>query len=248
MPIKLHRPYKDLAPKRLGIIKFATALTTMALLGGCAFTQNSDIANPVVRKASWFSYLNANDIRTACSAGQAEGQIRIVYNADYYKEVRSFDVLPQPGNDGFVIESHVFGPIDVSDLNVSLRSPLGAFSGNPVRHSITRQQYLTLTDALQQDGFGTQDRDGLRLNSENYYWVALGCSGQHMTLAAWTSAKDNLGDLHFPNVLEKISGQSSPLPAAPGPDAVNNPDPIYSSRKEQQDRNFYRTVRGNSLE
>ncbi|WP_245881093.1 hypothetical protein [Thalassospira marina] len=248
MPTEIHRPHKDVAPKRLGIIKFATAAATIAILGGCTYTATSDVANPVVRKASWFSYLNADDIRVACSAGEAEGKIRIVYNADYYKDVRTFDVTPQTGSDGFIIESHQFGPIDVSEMNVSVRSPLGAFSGEPVRNQMTRQQYLTLTDAMQQDGFGTQDRDGLRLQSEDHYWVALGCSQQHMTLAAWSSEKGDLRDLHFPVVLEKLSGQADPLPPAPDPDAAKNPDPFYGNDKNMRDRNFYRTVRGNMLQ
>ncbi|OSQ37258.1 hypothetical protein TMES_15215 [Thalassospira mesophila] len=218
------------------------------MLGGCSYTATSDVANPVVRKASWFSYLNADDLRTACSAGEAEGRIRIVYNADYYKEVRTFDITPQTASDDFSMVSHIFGPLDVSEMNVSVRSPLGALSGEPVRRGLTRQQYLTLTDAMQEDGFGTQSRDGLRLNSENYYWTAMGCSHQQMTLAAWTSAKDDLRDLHFPIVLEKVSGQTDPLPPAPDPDAVQNPDPTIGHGRDEQDRNFYRTIRGNSLQ
>ncbi|WP_339778751.1 hypothetical protein [uncultured Thalassospira sp.] len=248
MPTEIHRPRNDVAPKRPAFLKFATALATAAILGGCSYTATSDIANPVVRKASWFSYLNADDLRVACSAGEAEGRIRIVYNADYYKDVRTFDITPQTGTDNFMLVSHMFGPLDVSEMNVSVRSPLGAFSGEPARQTLTRQQYLTLTDALQQDGFGTQSREGLRLHSEDYYWVALGCSQKQMTLAAWANGDDDLRDLHFPIVLEKVSGQVDPLPPVPDPDALKVPDPTIGSHRDSQDRNFYRTVRGNTLQ
>ncbi|OSQ44689.1 hypothetical protein THS27_05815 [Thalassospira sp. MCCC 1A01428] len=248
MPTEIHRPHNDIASKRAGFLKFVSAVSAAAILAGCSYTATSDIANPVVRKASWFSYLNGDDLRTACSAGEAEGRIRIVYNADYYKDVRTFDVTPQTGTDNFTMVSHMFGPLDVSEMNVSVRSPLGAFSGEPVRQTLTRQQYLTLTDAMQEDGFGTQNRDGLRLHSENYYWVALGCSQKQITLAAWANGDDDLRDLHFPIVLQKVAGQVDPLPPAPDPDVALSPDPTIGHDRDEQDRNFYRTVRGNTLQ
>ncbi|WP_404421055.1 hypothetical protein [Thalassospira australica] len=217
-------------------------------LSACSFTGTSDIENPLVRKGSWFSFINADDIRTACSAGDAEGRIRIVYNADYYKETRSFDLIPQTGSERFEMVSRIFGPLDVSQVNVEVTAPLGAFGGKESRQTLSRGQYLALTDALQADGFGYQSRDGLRLHSDDYYWVAIGCSSQNITLAAWTSAKDDLRALTFPNVIENLSGLEKPLPQPPAAGAPKLPDPFYSRNdKQAESRNFYRTVRGNQL-
>ncbi|MDP2700098.1 hypothetical protein [Thalassospira sp.] len=233
-------------------LRFASGVSLVAaaaILAGCAFTGTNDIANPVTRKATWFSFLNADDLRTACDAGQADGWIRLVYNARYYDETRSFDLSPAPdGSDRFEMTSRIFGPIDVSSVDVTVNAPLGAFGGDEVRKTISRDDYLALTDALQQDGFGYQSRDGLRLNSNDYYWVAIGCSTGNVTLAAWTSASDDLGGLHFPDVVAQISGQTSPLPQPPSADAPKLPDPVYGGNDRKNDgRDFYRTVRGNML-
>lgn len=248
MRVNLVHSNKYFSPRRKGISIAALAVVGLSFLAGCSYTKQQDISNPVVRKATWFSYLNGDDIRTACSAGEAEGRIRMVYNAKYYKETRSFDISPMRASDDFTMVSHIFGPIDVSAINVEANAPLGAFGGDQVTKTLSRQDYLRLTDALQQDGFGTQERDGLRLHSQNYYWVAIGCSQKHITLAAWTSAKDDLRSLHFPKVLSEVSGQTKPLPMPPAADAVKLPDPNYpENSKEAKNRNFYRTVRGNTL-
>lgn len=219
-----------------------------SLLAGCAFTQTSDISNPLTRKASWFSYLNADDMRIACSAGEAEGQIRMIYNANYYKEVRSYEVRPIAGLDQFDMVSRVFGPAEVSQINVDINAPLGAFGGQEATDTLNRASYLRLTDALQADGFGYQDREGLRLHSDDYYWVAIGCSSKNITLAAWTSAKDDLSALGFPPVLQSLSSIERDLPEPPEAGAPANPYPVSSSKERNSDsRHFYRTVRGNML-
>ncbi|MCC9625520.1 hypothetical protein LPB41_27930 [Thalassospira sp. MA62] len=221
-------------------------------ISGCAFTSTSDISNPFVRKASWFSFLNADDLRTACSAGEpgSDGRIRLVYNADYYDEVRSYDIVPQPQSDNtrFDLTSRIFGPAEISNINVEVNAPLGAFGGELATRVLDRDSYLELTDALQADGFGTQQRDGLRLYAADHYWIAIGCSGGYVTLAAWTSDKDDLRDLTFPSIVNRLSGLDGDLPKAPDPNAPKYPDPIYSGNDHGADsRNFYRTVRGNML-
>ena len=227
--------------------KFFSVAGVIAL-SACSFTGSSDIENPLIRKASWFSYLNADDIRTACSAGDAEGRIRIIYNADYYKESRSYDLIPQAGAQQFEMVSRIFGPLNVSQIDVEFNAPLAAFGGTESRDDLSRGQYIALTDALQANGFGYQNHDGLRLHSNDYYWIAIGCSSKNITLAAWTSAKDDLRALTFPGVLENLSGLEKPLPMPPAADAPKLPDPVYGKNdKKSESRNFYRTVRGNQL-
>ncbi|MBX2831637.1 MAG: hypothetical protein KTR23_10720 [Rhodospirillales bacterium] len=224
---------------------------TLAAVGlaGCTFTQNSDVSNPVVRKSTWFSYLNADDLRVACSAGDAEGRIRIVYNADYYKEVRVFELTPQPGNQQFDMTSRVFGPAQVKQINVEVNAPLGAFGGEVAENVIDRDSYLEITDALQKDGFGTQQqRDGIRLYSDDFYWVAIGCSSGYVTLGTWMSGVDDLQALKFPDVLTEFSGIESDLPKPPAKDKARSQGAAQRSIiLNSESGAFYRTVRGNML-
>lgn len=224
------------------------AALMIAGLAGCTFTQTSDVSNPLVRKASWFSYLNADDLRQACAAGDAEGQIRIIYNADYYKEVRVFELMPYPGFEEFNLTTRVFGPIQVKDINVELNAPLGAFGGEEAVDRIGRESYLAITDALQAEGFGLQGRDGLRLYSDDFYWVAIGCSSGGITLGAWASGVDDLRALAFPDVLANLSSVEKDLPDPPAAENARSQAAAQMHHVQNSDSGaFYRTVRGNML-
>lgn len=236
------------ATTRANWAKAGIAALVIAGLGGCTFTQTSDVSNPLVRKASWFSYLNADDLRQACSAGTADSQIRIIYNADYYKEVRVFELTPYPGNEEFNLTTRVFGPLQVKDINVELNAPLGAFGGQEAVDRIDRASYLAITDALQAEGFGTQSRDGLRLYSDDYYWVAIGCSASNITLAAWASGVDDMRALDFPDVLASLSSVERELPEPPAVENARSQGAAQLHYVQNNDsRDFYRTVRGNML-
>lgn len=230
--------------KKIGVVALAAVG-----LAGCSFTQNSDISNPLVRKSAWFSYLNADDLRTACSAGEAEGRIRVIYNADYYKEVRVFELNPKSDNLQFDLITRVFGPAQVKEINVEINAPLGAFGGEVATDLISYDDYIAVTDALQKDGFGTQTgRDGIRLYSDDFYWVALGCSSGYVTLGTWMSGVDDLPALGFPAVLAEFSGIDQKLPAPPAKDKARSQAAAQVNIIQNNESGaFYRTVRGNML-
>ncbi|CAM3541272.1 hypothetical protein [Thalassospira profundimaris] len=228
--------------------KAGLAALVIAGLASCTFTQTSDVSNPLVRKASWFSYLNADDLRQACAAGDAEGQIRIIYNAEYYKEVRVFELTPYPGFEEFNLTTRVFGPIQVKEINVEVNAPLGAFGGEEAVDRIDRDSYLAITDALQAEGFGTQNRDGLRLYSDDFYWVAIGCSSGGITLGTWASGVDDLRALKFPEVLANLSSVEKDLPEPPAAENARSQSAAQMHHVQNSDSGeFYRTVRGNTL-
>ena len=247
---------KLIAPLLNKVATYRAALSgigvvTLAAVGlaGCTFTQNSDISNPVVRKSAWFSYLNADDLRTACSAGDAEGRIRVIYNADYYDEVRVFELDPKPGTQQFDLTTRVFGPAQVKEINVQINAPLGVFGGQAATDVIGYDDYVAVTDALQKDGFGTQTgRDGIRLYSDDYYWVALGCSSGYVTLGTWMSGVDDLRGLDFPAVLAGLSSIDQKLPVPPAKDKARSQAAAQlNAVQNNESGTFYRTVRGNML-
>ena len=248
--VKLIAPFLNkIGMRRAGLNSLAVLSVAAIGLAGCAYTQNSDISNPLVRKSAWFSYLNADDLRTACSAGDAEGRIRIIYNADYYDEVRVFELDPHAGNQRFDLTTRVFGPAQVKEINVEINAPLGAFGGEHATDVIGRDDYIAITDALQQDGFGTQkDRDGIRLYSDDYYWVALGCSSGYVTLATWMSGVDDLRALQFPEVLTELSSIDRKSPEPPAKENARSQSAAQvQTIQNNESGTFYRTVRGNML-
>src|SRR3546814_17861315 len=67
------------------------------LLAACLYRGNID--DPMTIKATWLSYLNGDDMRAACVEG-APLQYRLIYNADYDEQLRSYEVTGTPGSAG----------------------------------------------------------------------------------------------------------------------------------------------------
>src|SRR5215813_10182543 len=81
-------------PRRLSV------MGVIVLLAACSY--RGDIDNPVVRKVSWFSYLDGTDIRVACTEG-AQDRYRLVYNARYEEQLRSYEVVADGGGGAYLV-------------------------------------------------------------------------------------------------------------------------------------------------
>src|SRR3546814_378669 len=79
------------------LLRAAAVLLPCLLLAACLYRGNID--DPMTIKATWLSYLNGDDMRAACVEG-APLQYRLIYNADYDEQLRSYEVTGTPGSDG----------------------------------------------------------------------------------------------------------------------------------------------------
>jgi len=161
---------------------FAAAGAVAVLLSGCASSGPAD--NPIVRKFSWYSYLEGGDIRAGCGPGAAN-QYRLVYNGVFTEQVRTYDVSADGRLDVGVIEPASLDHLSVSSLG-DLLNPWRAKTASRV---LSPEQLTSLTDALQHDGaFGTP-AVGTELSSRGFYWTIAAChAGQyHFTALAWPS-------------------------------------------------------------
>src|SRR3546814_13261450 len=79
------------------LLRAAAVLLPCLLLAACLYRGNID--DPMTIKATWLSYLNGDDMRAACVEG-APLQYRLIYNADYDEQLRSYAVTGTPGSDG----------------------------------------------------------------------------------------------------------------------------------------------------
>src|ERR1700752_2998780 len=101
------------------MLRAALKLTLMAyVLGGCAYhgPSQTDIDNPAVRRVAWFSYLDGNDIRERCAEG-APDRYRLVYNGQYGKQLRSYEITqasPKPG--GAYFTARAMGPTNLAEV------------------------------------------------------------------------------------------------------------------------------------
>src|SRR3546814_5070289 len=70
------------------LLRAAAVLLPCLLLAACLYRGNID--DPMTIKATWLSYLNGDDMRAACVEG-APLQYRLIYNADYDEQLRSYE-------------------------------------------------------------------------------------------------------------------------------------------------------------
>jgi len=164
------------------------------LLSGCASSGPPD--NPIVRKFSWYSYLEGGDIRATCGSAAAN-QYRMVYNGVFTEQVRTYDISA----DGH-LEVGVIEPAHLDHLSVSsLSDLLNPWRAKTANRMVSSAQVDDIANALQHDGAFGAPAVGTELSSRGFYWTIAAChQGQyHFTALAWPSPAWDSAT--FPDVL-----------------------------------------------
>ncbi|SLN43583.1 hypothetical protein [Oceanibacterium hippocampi] len=170
------------------------ALLFVALvLAGC--TADGRAGNPVSRIATWFSYLNGDDLRARCDPG-AVPRYRFVYNAVYLEQVRIYDLAPAD-NGAFLLDSKVTAGRLPATLEIDENGIRFPGLAGETRRLIGGGDVAQLFQALADDGFGRPTPRGRVLHSDSYYWLAMGCHGGRFVYQAWSWPEDRLGSLRF---------------------------------------------------
>jgi hypothetical protein len=188
-------------------------------LAACAYQPSGNqgaglgIDNPVERKFTWFSYLDAADIRNSCAAGGPD-QLRLVYNAQFYDHVRAYDLLGGPNPLMTARARGTSGNL----LNLGFDSLEGLFGPWNFRKSqvaLTPAEWGELNDLLRKSGYATTDQSGMRLHSQDFYWLVAGCEAGRFHFNAWAerSSSTPLARIQFLDFLLKRDATGLPYKA-----------------------------------
>jgi len=197
-------------------IRIALAVLVAAALGACAYRGNID--QPITLKFTWFSYLNGDDIRAACTPG-VRGLYRLVYNGSYDEQLRSYEVAVAPdGTAHYTARVMTGGGIDVTRL--SLRDLQAPGRWTVSRAVLGAQERAALEKALSDSGAFGPAPVGLRLGSEQFYWIFSGCRDGRFYFNAWRYPSPRYAALRFPDVLLRYDrtgiALNPPRETAPG--------------------------------
>lgn len=201
---------------------------TALALAACAYGGERS-GNPLALSMTWFSYLDAADLRKACAAGGPEAY-RIAYNGNYDEQLRTYDVTQATAN-GARMAVRVRGKSgDV--LGLRLEDPLRSWRGDQSEVALSATDMAGLRQSLADSGAFAPAPAGLELKSQGFYWIVAACQGGRFTYHAWQWPGAAYDRLSFPSLLARLDRTGVPLnpprdatPAYPvGRDVGDQPD------------------------
>jgi hypothetical protein len=209
----------------------APLLAVVALLAAC--TASGPAENPVIRKFTWFGYLNGDDLRAECRSG-APPRYRFVFNGVYQHQVRTYDVDADPPNSPhYRLTARVIGRTVVSELVINDWEDVFRPGRGVIRVVPLRQLDLDALDrTLLASGFFQPPPVGERLNSDDFYWIAVACLGGRVVFNAYKWPSPSFAALVFPKLL--VSWDTTEVP-------YNDPRPL-------SDLEIYGTLDPRSIE
>jgi hypothetical protein len=217
----------------------ATLLAAALAVSGCAYRGGLD--EPIARKLSWFSYLSGDDIRTSCGPGSLD-RYRLVYNADYEKQVRTYDATAD-GSGGAWLAVRVSRPFDFSRLSFS--DIEGPWRWQRADAAAAPAAFEDLRRRLSESGFAAGAPVGLTLYSVGFWWTAAGCEDGQFHFTAWAHPDAGFAQLQFPELLFALDQTGIP---------VNPPHAVFGDKlqergrpEERSEQRFALTVREDGI-
>lgn len=185
------------------------ATAVLALLAA-ACTYGGNIDSPVTLKATWFSYLNGDDIRQRCSLPAAPDEMRLVYNGEYREQIRSYEVVRTTGGEAF-FTARVLPRTNLKAI--TSEDPLGPWRWRRSQRRLSAEEMQALEAALSESGLYRPAPAGLRLPSDGFYWLAVACRDGRLHFNAWRHPSERWRRLSFPEVLLAYDETGVPLRA-----------------------------------
>ncbi|WP_051341081.1 hypothetical protein [Azospirillum halopraeferens] len=198
----------------------ARGILLVAVLAAAGCASPGAVDNPVARKLTWLSYLAGDDLRDACrTRGTGAGdRFRLVFNADYNRHVRTYDVIGDAENGGAVLEARVIQATDIA--RVDLNDPLGPGRGAVATTRLTPHQFASFVLSLHDSGAFDPLPQRLLLPSNGIYWLVQGCHAGNWFFNAYPYPSDRFADVRFGGPLGAADATGVPFPALPPPHAA----------------------------
>lgn len=187
-------------------IRLAVVLLLGCVLAACQAQGPS--ANRVDFRYQWLSYLQGDDLRATCRADGPD-RLRLIYNADFNREIRTYDLFIAAGGSGVLDTRRWVEAGFMVSFGGSLSSMLDGQKGQV---SLSPEQVSQLTSLVGDSGFPGPVQTGATLRSDSYFWVALACVDGIFGLQVWQG--EAMRNIRFAGLLESWDPIGAPLPVA----------------------------------
>jgi hypothetical protein len=178
---------------------FAAAFALILLAGSTAFAQRADrnVDLPIVRSFHWFDYVGGDDIRQACGK-DGRNRLRLVYNAIYDEQVRTYEVFLQPDGTAGLSMGVLANQGNVANLLVAdpgdVLNPWRMRRGERILNADETRELVGLLQASA--AFGPP-RDGLRLPDVDFWWTVASCRNGVWGFQAYHYPTDRFANVRF---------------------------------------------------
>jgi hypothetical protein len=183
------------------IFAAAFGLALVAALTASAQRPDRKVEQPVVRSFNWFSYVAADDIRSACQSG-GRNRVRLIYNAIWEEQVRAYEVFLQPdgtaGLDIGVLNDQGHGgnltSLSLGGDGSNVTAPWRMRKGQRL---LSADETRDLVGLLQASAAFGPPRDGLRLPDNDFWWTVASCRNGVWGFQAYHYPTDGFANVKF---------------------------------------------------
>jgi hypothetical protein len=157
------------------------------VVAGCSYS--GGVGNPLTRKATWFSYLNGDDVRDRCANYSDRLEVRLIYNGNFTEQVRSYEINSD-GTGGARVTARAM-PEDAGNLlNFQVSDPLATGRWAESTVILNPAERGQLVAKLADSGVFQRAPRGLDLKSWGSYWVSIACRDGEVFFNAWTAGRE----------------------------------------------------------
>ena len=223
-------------------MKAKSAMAVLALLIGgavaaCDMPPERAVDMPLTRTLNWFAYAGGDDIRAACTP-QGRSRIRLVYNALWEEQVRTYEVFLQPdGTAGIATRVLADQGVVTNVLVDSAASLTGPWNTRRGERVLTRDETGELTALLEQSAAFGPPRDGLRLPDNDFWWTVASCRNGVWGFQAYHYPTDGFVSARFAEKLFAFDSVQIPVnqPRQIEPAELRR-DPVAQAQRDRANR------------
>lgn len=178
---------------------YAAAFGLVVAATPAAFAQRADryVEQPIVRSFHWFDYVAGNDIRANCGE-DGRNRLRLVYNAIYDEQVRTYEIFLQPDGMAGMTVGVLADQGNASNLALfdgsDVLNPWRMRRGQRILSVAETRDLLGLLEASA--AFGPP-RDGLRLPDVDFWWTVASCRNGVWGFQAYHYPTDGFANVKF---------------------------------------------------
>ena len=197
--------------KWMSVAAFGLALAASPM----ASAQRPDryVDPPIVRSFNWFAFVGGDDIRANCGK-DGRNRMRLIYNAIYSEQVRTYELFLQPDGPtglgiGVLADQGVVSNLLMNNGGDVLK-PWSMKHGERILNAGETRDLMALFQASA--AFGPP-RDGLRLPDVDFWWTVASCRDGVWGFQAYHYPTDGFANVKFAQKL--FSFDTVPVPVNP---------------------------------